>query len=272
MTSNIQEILISKITDPGNPMRSSLDDDAIKDLAESIKKEGLINPITVRAVHGCSMGELPECQRNSIPAVECKKMRYEVVAGHRRFLACRFVGLAEISCVVRDLDNAQALEVMAHENLHRLDVDPVDEAIFIGRMINELHYKIKDVAEKLGRSIQWVEDRLGILDYSDYLIGLVKEGKLKLGVAKNLAEIKDDFYQKMYADQAVQYGMSILQADYLRRQYNMGILIPVEKFAENVETINSNISARVHAVCAKCGKLAEDPNLHNVFIHIECPA
>lgn len=272
MTSNIQEILISKITDPGNPMRSSLDDDAIKDLAESIKKEGLINPITVRAVHGCSMGELPECQRNSIPAVECKKMRYEVVAGHRRFLACRFVGLAEISCVVRDLDNAQALEVMAHENLHRLDVDPVDEAIFIGRLVNDLHYEIKDVAEKLGRSMVWVEDRLGILDYSEHMIRLVKEGKLKLGVAKHLAEIHDDLYQKMYVDQAVQYGMSVLQADYLQRQYEMGILIPTEKLSAEIDNIVLTTPARVHAVCAKCGKLAEDPNLHNVFIHIECPA
>lgn len=248
--SNVQEIPLSKINDPGNPMRTVIDDDAIKELAASIKNEGLINPITVRP----------------------NKDTYEVVAGHRRFLACRLVGLAAIPCVVRDLDNAQALEVMAHENLHRLDVDPVDEAIFIGRLINDLHYEIKDVAEKLGRSIQWVEDRLGILDYSDYMIGLVKDGKLKLGVAKHLAEIKDDLYQKIYVDQAVQYGMSVLQADYLRRQYEMGILIPVEKFAENVENVNVNTPARVHAVCVKCGKLAEDPNLHNVFIHIECPA
>ena len=231
-------------------MRTSIDDDAIKELAASIKNEGLINPITVRP----------------------NKDTYEVVAGHRRFLACRLVGLAAIPCVVRDLDNVQALEVMAHENLHRLDVDPVDEAIFIGRMINDLHYEIKDVAEKLGRSIVWVEDRLGILDYSEHMIKLVKEGKLKLGVAKHLAEIHDDLYQKMYVDQAVQYGMSVLQADYLQRQYEMGILIPVEKFAENVETINSNISVRVHAMCVKCGKLAEDPNLRNVFIHIECPS
>lgn len=248
--SKIKEIRISDIKDPANPMRSDIDNDGIAELAKSIKNEGLINPITVR----------------------WNKDFYEVVAGHRRFLACRMVGLSTIPCVIRTLSDEQTQELMAHENLFREDVDPVDEAIQIGRLINNLHWTVDKVSEKLNHTKQWVEDRLGILDYPDYMIEFVKQGKLKLGVAKHLVIIEDDVYRKMYVDQAIKYGMSVIQAEYLRRQYEMGILTPSDQIAEEIDNAPAKEPAKAKAMCAKCGGMAEDPNLQNVFIHIECPS
>ena len=188
----VKKIYSHLIDDPVNPMRSDIDRDKIFELAESIKREGLINPITVRPVHvkGCAHEEdLPPCKEGCLRPGD---NRYEVVAGHRRFMACKIANVGEISCVVRELTDEQAMEIMAHENLFRQDIDPVDEAIFLGRLVGEDETKISDIATKMSRSEQWVRDRLEILAYPDYMLAPIKTGELKLGVAKWLGVIDDD--------------------------------------------------------------------------------
>lgn len=248
MSEKIEKISSDKITDPVNPMRSNIDRDKIWELADSIKREGLINPITVRP----------------------KGDKFEVVAGHRRFMACRIAGLIEISCVIRELTDVQAGEIMAHENLFRENIDPVDEALFLGKLIGADAAKIPEYAERLNRSEQWIRDRLEILEYPDYLIQYVKLGNISLGCAHNLFRIKDMVYCKMYADSAAKAGMSIRQADYLACQYEMGLLVPSETIIPaNSELANSEPPV-FRARCAKCGEMAEEPNVQSVFIHKKC--
>lgn len=237
------------IDDPKNPMRSGLDNESLFELAESIKKQGLINPITVRPV-----GE-----------------RFEIVAGHRRFAACKIAGMVEIESVVRELTDEQAFEVMAHENLERQDVDPVDEALFIGRLIGENENKIKEVAEKLNRSVGWVEDRLAILTYPEYMIQALRGGTLKLGVAKYLGAIEDENYRYTFVQSALNNNMSVLQAEHLFRQWKGGVLKPSSEIMPSDLEVPAGERPRARAVCARCGKVAIDPNLENVFIHKECP-
>lgn len=246
---NIQEIYSDQIDDPISPIRTDIDREKINELADSIKREGLINPITVRPKAG----------------------RFEVVAGHRRFMACKVAGMIKISCVVRELTNEQVCEIMMHENLYREDIDPVDEALFIGRLVEHLNLSVSEIAERMNRSQQWVCDRLEILDYPDYMVVLLKQGQLKLGVAKWLFQIDDNVYRKMYAESAVNHGMTVLQAEYLARQFKLGVLIPSEKIIPHDELAADKPPARPWAICARCGKIAEDPNLRNVFVHIECP-
>lgn len=250
MDNEFRNITIDKIIDPENPMRTDMDRDNIFDLSESIKREGLINPITVRPV-----GD-----------------KFEVVAGHRRFVASKIAGLSEIPCVIRELSDQSTFEIMAHENLHREDVDPVDEALFIGKVIGDDESKIPDVAKSLNRSIQWIEDRLDILTYPDYMLPPLKAGILKLGVAKFLAQILDDTYRKIYVEQAINQGMGVRQAEYLAQQYKMGVLIPLDQVPDNEELGVRKDPPAARATCARCGKVAIHPNLQNVFIHVECPS
>lgn len=247
--SEVLEIYADRISDPENPMRSDIERETLFDLADSIKKEGLINPITVRP----------------------KGDGYEVVAGHRRFAACKIAGIVKIACVVKELNDEQAFSLMAHENLFRKDVDPVDEALFIGRLIHNMDMTIEKVAEKLNRSVQWVADRYEILTYPDYMVVVLKDGRLKLGVAKWLGQIEDDTYRKMFVDNAVNHGMSVRQAEYLFRQYELGLLTPSEKIMPSDIELPAGEPAKVKAICARCGQMAVDPNLRNVFIHKECP-
>lgn len=248
--ADIKNISIVEIVDPENPMRSEIDRDAVFELAGSIKQQGLINPITVRPRAG----------------------KFEVVAGHRRFTACKLAGLTEIACVIRDLDDNAAWSMMAHENLERQDIDPVDEAIFLGRLIGEDASKIKQVADSLNRSVVWVESRLAILEYPDYFLPAIKTGEIKLGVACRLAEIENDYWRKHFFESAIRNGMSVPQADYALAQWRMGILTSPDAVDLNAAPTNAGERVLAHTTCAACKGEAIEPNMQLLWVHITCPS
>lgn len=192
MTDNVEEIFTDRITDPKDPMRSGLDRAALFELADNIKQNGLINPITVRPV-----GDM-----------------YEVVAGHRRLAACKIAGKIRIPCVIRTLDDNAAFAIMAAENLEREDVDPVDEAAFIARYIEHTGLSPAEVAKTLRRSVQYVETRLAVGAMPDYIQAPLREGTLKLGAALALAQITDDNMRHVWVEMAVRDGISVAQAEY----------------------------------------------------------
>lgn len=245
----VQHILADQIIDPVVPMRSDMDREKIDDLAASIKSEGLINPLTVRPV-----GD-----------------KFEIVAGHRRFKACLMAGVIKIPCVIREMSDQEVYSLRAHENLFRDDVDPVDEAMYLARIIGEDESKIPEVAKKLNRTVQWVEDRLEIMTYPDYLIAGIKQGKVKLGVAKWLGAIQDEVYRKMFCEQAINHGLAIWQAETYYRQWEAGIFKNSSEIIPAIDDSEKPAPAKVRTKCARCALLAEEPNLQNVFIHIECP-
>lgn len=198
MSETINEIFTDQIDDPKDAMRSALDRDALFDLAENIKANGLINPITVRRVGS----------------------RYEVVAGHRRLSACKIAGKIKIPCVIRDLDDKQTFEVMAAENLERADVDPVDEAIFITKYKEKTGKTDQEIAESIKRSVSYVQSRLAIGEMPEYMQVYLKTGELKLGVALALAQIDDERTRKLWTEIAVRDGANVRLAEHWLYEYN----------------------------------------------------
>lgn len=245
----ITEIYADQIIEPVDAMRTDFDDAALRELAESIKQNGLINPITVRPV-----GE-----------------KYEIVAGHRRFKACCLVPISKIPCVIKTMSDDEVYSLRAHENLFRADIDPVDEALYIGRMVGEDESKVAQVAKLVNRSEDWVFDRLQILHYPDYFLPPMKIGQIKLGVAKALSQIEDEYYRKMFFDNALRDGMTTWTADYYLSQWKAGIFKKGEEIMPPDSTLGPSAPATIRQKCEKCGGMAEAPNLTNVFIHMECP-
>lgn len=198
----VQRIFADRIDEPTLAMRSEIPRDELWELAEDIKANGLINPITVRP-HGD---------------------RFEVVAGHRRFLACRIAGVLNIPCVVREVDDAQLLGIMASENLARADVNPVDEAVFVSRMMNEKSMSMEQVAEVVRRSRAWVEDRMIVGSMPDYMQRFIRSGELKLGVALELFAIEPDDKRRVWVGLAVQDNITVRTAQYWKYQHTLGTL------------------------------------------------
>lgn len=197
----IQTLSIDQIDEPMSAMRTDIPRDAVFELAADIKQNGLINPITVRPLNG----------------------RYEIVAGHRRFLAHRYGGMATIKCVVRELTDAEAFAVMTSENLVREDVNPVDEAIHVGRLMEMFGGEIGKVSEIMRKSTSWVSDRILIAQMPDDLKMPLREGKLKLGVALALHEIKNDIDRGTCLQTALVHGSSVLMAQYYAAQWRAGL-------------------------------------------------
>lgn len=193
----VQEIFVDLIDDPQDAMRTGMDRDALWELADDIKKNGLINPITVRPV-----GE-----------------RFEVVAGHRRLTACKMAGKVRVSCVIRALDDSAAFSVMASENLKREDVNPVDEADFISKIQTRTNKSLEEIATLVGRGRQYVEDRLAVAKMPGYMKDYLKAGQLKLGAALALAQIEEEPKRQLWTELAVRDGISVRVAEYYLYQW-----------------------------------------------------
>lgn len=241
----IREISSDLISDPSDAMRSALDRDALFELAENIKSNGLINPITVRP----------------------SGIGFEVVAGHRRLSACKIAGIIKIQCVVRELNDQQTFEIMAAENLERADVDPVDEGIFIMRFCNKTGKSIADVAKSIKRSVAYVESRIAIGSMPDYMQQYVKSGEIKLGVALALFQIDNESMRKMWCDMAARDGISVAQAEYWLHGYRMNQL-PGGTLSDNPpDGFDRGVAQPVLFECAVDGKKYDARFFRSIMVY-----
>ena len=166
-----EEIPINRlVVSPLNPRRAP-NEAQLADLIASIRELGVLEPLIVRAC-------------------EDKHADFEVVAGQRRFLAADLAGLDDVPCVVRDLTEAEAIEVSLSENDHREGIDPIAEASAIKRLL-ELDTGTEMVAQRLGRSESWLVKRLALLSLPGALQNAVSLGEISIGVAAMVGRIPD---------------------------------------------------------------------------------
>lgn len=170
--------------------RADLDARELDDLAHSIATSGLLNPITVR--------ELP--------------VGFELVAGHRRYLACAQLGWTHIPATVLEgdkADDAAAETARIVENLHRANLSPIEEALPIARMQDDQHMTVEQIARTVHRSAGWVRERLQLAELNDELRALVHERQLAIGAALLLADITDASHRQHLTRYALHDGVSV---------------------------------------------------------------
>lgn len=175
--------------------RRRFDEQALEELAESIRSVGVIQPILVR-----QEGE-----------------RYTIIAGERRWRAARIAGLTHIPAIVRDWDAVQRMEVALIENLQRDDLNPVDEAMGVSRLMEECGLTQEAVAQRLGRSRPAVANLLRLLTLPESILELLREGKLSAGHARALVGLPEE-KQLALAQLAVTQGLSVRQLEKLAQQ------------------------------------------------------
>ncbi|MEH6456337.1 MAG: ParB/RepB/Spo0J family partition protein [Cocleimonas sp.] len=145
--------------------RLSIDPDALQELAESIKAQGLVQPVVVRRIEG---GE------------------YELIAGERRWRAAQIAGMHTIPAIVRDIPDQAAAAMSLIENIQREDLNPLEEAIAMSRLIADFGLTHQQTAESVGRSRAAVSNLLRLLDLEDTTKVLLDTGKLDMGHARAL--------------------------------------------------------------------------------------
>jgi len=175
--------------------RRRFDEAEIEGLVESIRANGILQPILVRRVP-----ESPD--------------RFEIVAGERRWRAAQKAALHEVPVIVKDLADGDALEIALVENLQRQDLAPLEEAEAYRRLIDEFAHTQEDVARVLGKSRSHIANTVRLLELSDPVKKLVDEGKLSAGHARALLGARN---AEKLARQIVSRGLNVRQAENLAR-------------------------------------------------------
>lgn len=187
-----QEIAIGEIDPNPDQPRRVFQEEAIAQLAQSIKDQGVLQPIlVVPGEHG----------------------RYRIVAGERRWRAARLAGLETVPCVVRDLDIVQQMEIALIENLQREDLNPIEVAQGIRSLMQHCGYTQEAVASRLSKSRPAVANLLRLLTLPEEIMGMVQEGVLSAGHARVLAGLDDDKVKLALAKQSVESGWSVRQLE-----------------------------------------------------------
>lgn len=179
--------------------RQDFDEEALADLAESIREHGIIQPLTVR---------------------EMKNGYYQIIAGERRWRASRMAGLSEVPAVVMDADNQKATELALIENLQREDLNPVEEALGYQKLMEDFSMTQEEAAARVGKSRPAVANALRLLALPEEIMVQVRSGKLSAGHARAVLSVKDKKKQLAAAQKIMALGLSVRQAELLCK--NMG--------------------------------------------------
>ncbi len=195
-----EEISIELIVPNPNQPRKNFDEKALKELAQSIKTHGIIQPITV-AKDGT---------------------RYIIVAGERRWRASKLAGLKTIPCIVKDYTARQISEVSIIENLQREDLNPIESARAIRQLIDQFDLTQEVVADRIGKSRPAVANTLRLLTLCPEVIKLIEEGKLSAGHARCLVTVEDPKIQLELAIKASDNKISVRELEKFIKQLAKG--------------------------------------------------
>lgn len=204
--------------------RRVIDPESLEDLANSIRTQGVIQPIVVRHLLGG---------------------KYELVAGERRWRAAHLAGLKEIPAIVRDIPDEAALAIALIENIQRENLNPIEEGLALKRLLDEFSMTHHQVAEAVGKSRASVTNLLRLLTLSDDVRALVEEGSLEMGHARALLSLTPDL-QIDAANSIVTKKLSVRETEDLVRRLQLPNLPNLPKSTDpDVIRLQQDLSNRI---------------------------
>ena len=180
--------------------RQQMREEALDELANSIRAQGVIQPIVVRAIG---------------------QDKYEIVAGERRWRASQRAGLEEVPVVIRELDDRTAIAMALIENIQREDLNPLEEAQALQRLIDEFDLTHALAAEAVGRSRASVSNLLRLLELPPAIRALLESRQLEMGHARALLTLAPELASRLASD-AAQHGWSVREVEHRAQQYAAG--------------------------------------------------
>jgi len=187
---------ISQVENCSSQPRKYFDEEALQDLADSIREHGIIQPLTVRKL---SSGY------------------YQIIAGERRWRAARIAGLREVPVIVVEADDRKAAELAMIENLQREDLNPMEEAAGYQTLIEQYHMTQEEAAKRVGKSRSAVTNAIRLLSLCPPLRSMVEEGKLSAGHARALLPLSPTLQVKAAAA-VLSGGLSVRQTEALAKK------------------------------------------------------
>ena len=217
----LRELPIGQLRPGRYQPRGVMDPDALEELSQSIRAQGLIQPIIVRPIDG----------------------GFEIIAGERRWRAAKLAGLTEVPCLVRDVDDRATVAMALIENIQREDLNPLEEATALKRLIDEFDLTHQETADAVGRSRAAVSNLLRLLELPDEIRALVQRGAIEMGHARALLPLAAPMAIAL-AKQAADEGWSVRQVEHRVQQLASGKLpTPPKKGATKPKPQQADIAA-----------------------------
>ena len=192
--TSIQEIPVGELDPNPDQPRQSFDQEGIAQLADSIRDQGVLQPLLVVPASGG---------------------RYRIIAGERRYRASRVAGLETVPCIVKDIDVIRQMEIALIENLQREDLNPMEAARGIQALMKQCGYTQEKVSARLGKSRPAVANLLRLLSLPEEVTEMVRDGLISAGHARVLAGIRSAEEQIRLAKRAADEGMSVRRLEQL---------------------------------------------------------
>lgn len=208
--------------------RQDFREDTLQELAASIRVQGIVQPVLVRPLGGD---------------------RYELIAGERRWRAAQLAGLRDVPAVIRDVPDQAAIAVSLIENIQREDLNPLEEAAALQRLINEFQLTHQQAAEAVGRSRAAVTNLLRLLELSEDVRQLVMARKLDMGHARALLPLPPAL-QREAAHQVLLRGLSVRETEQLAQRFQQSDAAPappVKLIDPDIHLLQNDLSQRLGA-------------------------
>jgi ParB family chromosome partitioning protein len=226
---SVNEIKISDIeVNPFQP-RTEFDEQALIELADSIKLQGLIQPITVRKV---------------------KSNAYQLISGERRLRASKLAGLKQIPAYIRTANDQQMLEMALIENIQRENLNAIEVALSFQRMIEECHLKQDELSSRVSKNRSTVTNYLRLLKLPPGIQASIRDGEISMGHAKALITITDPVNQLYVHQQVVQNGLSVRKVEEIARDIQRN---PVKKEGRKQEPLTFKVQKIQDDLASKFG-------------------
>ncbi len=219
---------ISQVEPGLNQPRKHFDDEALHDLADSIREHGIIQPLTVRRL---------------------ASGYYQIIAGERRWRAAKLAGLAEVPVVIIEADDRKVMELGLIENLQREDLNPMEEAEGYEVLMKEYGMTQEEVAQRMGKSRPAVANALRLLALPQGVRPLVEDGLLSAGHARAVLAVKDgEETQLAFAEYLVKNGLSVRQAEEKAKTFTLTVPEKPAKAADPnhiyIKEVEKSLSSR----------------------------
>lgn len=198
LTESIKNVDVHLIDTNAEQPRKDFDVEKLRELAASIQRHGMVQPIVVRKNGG----------------------RFIIIAGERRFRAAHIAGLSTVPVIIKELADDESMEVALIENIQREDLNPVEEAMAIRFLMQRHDLTQQEVAERLGKSRPAIANSLRLLALPDSVLTLLRESKIQAGHARALAALKDEKTQEQIAQEIVEKGLSVRDVEQMVKLIN----------------------------------------------------
>lgn len=189
----VRVLRLSQIDPNRSQPRQNFEDEALEELAESIKQFGVLQPILVQK----------------------KGSRYEIIAGERRWRASRKAGLTEIPAIVREYTDQETLELSLIENIQREDLNPIEEAKAFRRLLEEFHLRQEDLASRVSKSRTAITNALRLLKLDERVQDMIVQGQISMGHARALIPVEIPEEQYLIAQQIAEKKLSVRDVEKL---------------------------------------------------------